>query len=109
MASWSKPRDLPGLRADALAIVLAAAIHLVVQELRLREQREKALSAELTGLLNAASLSAIVSTDREGSMTSFSRGAEEVLGYPADEVVGIARPELFLDPRKSRTSPPTSR
>ena len=50
----------------------------------------------LSGVLAAATGNAIVATDREGTITVFNPGAERMLGYRAEEVVGGATPALFL-------------
>ena len=50
----------------------------------------------LSGVLAAATGNAIVATDREGTITVFNPGAERMLGYRAEEVVGSATPALFL-------------
>src|SRR5690349_16409101 len=40
---------------------------------------------------------AIISTNKEGTITSFNKAAENLLGYTADEVVGKETPVLFHD------------
>jgi PAS domain S-box-containing protein len=47
-------------------------------------------------LLDSADF-AIISTTVDGVITSFSRGAEDLLGYTAAEVVGKANPSLYHD------------
>ena len=52
----------------------------------------------LAGVLNAATETAIVAVHPSGAtITLFNRGAERMLGYSAQEVVGVASPGLFLD------------
>lgn len=51
----------------------------------------------LTGILDQ-SADAIVCTDAERRVTMFSRGAEKMLGYRRDEVLGKPAEELYLDP-----------
>ncbi len=41
---------------------------------------------------------AVISTAVDGTIRVFNRAAERLLGYRADEVVGRATPEVFLDP-----------
>ena len=43
---------------------------------------------EYRNLLSAASEVSIIATDRDGLIQLFNRGAERMLGYPADEVMG---------------------
>ena len=52
----------------------------------------------LSGVLSAATGNAIVATDLSGTITVFNPGAERMLGYRAEEVVGSATPALFLAP-----------
>ncbi len=49
------------------------------------------------GILDSANFSIIV-TDTEGTIKVFNRGATELLGYSAAEVVGKASPEIIHDP-----------
>jgi two-component system NtrC family sensor kinase len=42
----------------------------------------------------------IVTTDLEGKIVSFNRGAEESLGYTADEVIGQPAARFYQDPTK---------
>lgn len=48
-------------------------------------------------VLSAASEFAIIATDIDGHIQLFNRGAENLLGYPADEVVNKCTPLLFHD------------
>ncbi|MEW4529701.1 PAS domain S-box protein [Maioricimonas sp. JC845] len=80
----------------------------VIIDITDRKQTEQSL-AEVNALkeavINAASEVSIVSTDRNGIVTLFNRGAERLLGYTADEVVGRATPALFhLESEISRRS-----
>jgi diguanylate cyclase (GGDEF)-like protein/PAS domain S-box-containing protein len=66
---------------------------------------QRALERELTtardlfsGVLDAATETLIISTDTEGVIRVFNRGAERMLGHRAEDVVGIATPELYHDP-----------
>lgn len=43
---------------------------------------------------------ALVSTDREGTITSFNRAAEQMVGYTAAELIGKATPAVFHDPKE---------
>jgi diguanylate cyclase (GGDEF)-like protein/PAS domain S-box-containing protein len=66
---------------------------------------QRVLERELTkardlfsGVLDAATETLIVSTDADGVIRVFNRGAERMLGHRAQDVVGIATPEIFHDP-----------
>jgi PAS domain S-box-containing protein len=52
----------------------------------------------LEALLRAATGSAIMGVDPAGTVTFFSAGAEEMLGYTAAEVVGVRSIAYFIDP-----------
>lgn len=43
---------------------------------------------------------ALVSTDRHGTITSFNRAAEKMVGYAAEELIGKATPAVFHDPEE---------
>ncbi len=58
------------------------------------------LNALLSGVLDAATGVAIVATDAKGLITVFNRGAELMLGYAAQDMVGRATPLLFHDPEE---------
>ncbi|WP_159017727.1 PAS domain S-box protein [Algibacter sp. L3A6] len=49
---------------------------------------------ELKAIFNSKAL-AIVSTDNEGLITHFNRGAEDFLGYSAAEMIGRVQPNVF--------------
>jgi len=42
----------------------------------------------------------IVSTDPQGTIVTFNRTAEEMLGYAAEELIGKATPAIFHDPQE---------
>lgn len=76
------------------------------QQARLTLQRlfeeQKAASAEierttrlLEGVLDAASEVSIIATDPQGTITVFNRGAEKMLGYNAEEMLGIQTPTIL--------------
>ena len=91
-------------RSALLVLAVAAIAGLSIQRLlgQVRASRDR-----LSGVLAAATGNAIVATDREGTITVFNPGAERMLGYRAEEVVGGATPALFLtDDDRSRRSRP---
>jgi PAS domain S-box-containing protein len=49
----------------------------------------------LRGVLESAVTVAIICTDESGTITFFTRGAEQMLGYSADELIGKQTPFLF--------------
>ncbi len=73
----------------------------LVQQTRIA--RRSAIDADqardrLEALLRAATGSAIMGVDPSGTVTFFSAGAEQMLGYSAAEVVGIRSIAYFIDP-----------
>lgn len=54
---------------------------------------------ELKGILDSAAVS-IMATDQDGLIQLFSKGAEKMLGYTAEEVVGKFKPEQFHVPQE---------
>jgi len=93
------PRHLTPEQRNALEILGRQVMRQL--ELRLAARREVRLNIELSrsasfqqALLDSAA-SAIISTTEEGVITSFNRGAEELLGYTAADVMGKTIPGLF--------------
>lgn len=70
----------------ALLSALAAQTATAIENTRLKEQINAAKNY-LENLVNS-SVDAIISTDERGVLTFFSKGAEEIFGYKAEEVVG---------------------
>lgn len=70
----------------------------IVRDISQRKATEEALANALKqreALLSAATQVAIIATNTQGVITTFNRGAEQMLGYRADEVVGIATPAVL--------------
>lgn len=44
----------------------------------------------------------VISTDESGKIRTFNRGAEELLGYKAEELIGKLTPEIWHDPEETR-------
>lgn len=59
---------------------------------------ERAQAERFSALLRAAADLSIIGADLSGVVTVFSEGAERMLGYRADEVVGKVTPMAFHDP-----------
>ena len=68
-----------------------------VTALREAEAGQAAALAQLRGVVDAARDFAIILTDTAGTIALFSPGAELMLGYQADELVGVRTPELLHD------------
>lgn len=50
----------------------------------------------LRSILQAATQMAIIATDRDGTMTVFNSGAEHLLGYKPEDLVGVTAPTMLL-------------
>ncbi len=82
------------------ATFLAFALFLSDRELMRRRRADARLAESLklqSEILNSAHY-AIVSSTRDGTVTSFNAAAERMLGYSAKEVIGHATPALWHDP-----------
>ena len=60
------------------------------------DQKEKLINttSELSAILNSTDF-AIISSDLDGTIKQFNRGAEELLGYKSEEVIGKVNPSIF--------------
>jgi len=67
-----------------------------------RQSADEAEAAreQLASLLRAATETAVVGADERGVVTFFSVGAERMLGYGAEQVVGAVELVQFLDPEE---------
>lgn len=66
-----------------------------IQELEATKSALAVTNRQLQAVLNAASEFSIIATDRDGLITIFNRGAEKMLGYAAEEVVGKQTPLIL--------------
>ena len=72
--------------------------HLVVKQFQETERilrRFQRSNAQRKAVLNAATQIAIIATDSQGIVTVFNTGAENLLGYKAEEIIGLESPLLF--------------
>ena len=90
-AIFGQPHYPPSaLRSALVSVMVAALTGLTIQRLlgEVRAARDR-----LAGVLNAATETAIIALDpTETTITLFNRGAERMLGYRAEEIVGVAPP-----------------
>jgi diguanylate cyclase (GGDEF)-like protein/PAS domain S-box-containing protein len=66
-------------------------------ERRLSELAVRASEQTVSGVLAAATECSIIGTDLDGTITVFNRGAERMLGYRAEELVGVQTPAVIHD------------
>jgi PAS domain S-box-containing protein len=86
---------LIGTVAVSLPVLLWTARSIDVAEARAREEGER-----FSSVLRAATEQPIIGTDVDGLVTVFNVGAERMLGYSAEEVVGRERLTLIHDPQE---------
>ncbi|OGR29790.1 MAG: hypothetical protein A2X83_09550 [Desulfuromonadales bacterium GWD2_54_10] len=63
-----------------------------IHELEATKTTLASANLQLQAVLNAASEFSIIATDQDGLITIFNRGAEKMLGYTAEEMVGQLTP-----------------
>ncbi len=71
-----------------LSLVVVPVIQRVVRQLAVESDRSRADSARAKGIIRGATLSSLITTDRDGVVRTFSPGAERELGYRESDVVG---------------------
>ncbi len=84
----------------AFAGLIGAVVQDVVRKLLERDQQQTLITAHLDGVLRAATEHSILATTLDGTITTFNEGAERMLGYRADELVGKQTPALLHDPNE---------
>jgi diguanylate cyclase (GGDEF)-like protein/PAS domain S-box-containing protein len=97
-----EPRyDASDWRRAALYTLIAAVIGPVVQGVvrRLEDREQEALDARAyaDGILAAATEHSIIATDLDGLIVTFNVGAERMLGYTAEEMIGKQSPVILHD------------
>jgi PAS domain S-box-containing protein len=93
-ARWVYEKGRAVRAADGSLDSLSGFIHDIDQ--RRRAERERAQAAALLqAVLDSASEVSIIATDRDGLITLFNRGAERMLGWRAEEMVGQRTPLSF--------------
>ncbi|HEY4619217.1 MAG TPA: PAS domain S-box protein [Flavobacterium sp.] len=72
-------------------------LYCIARDMTIEKQREKEIldiTSDLTAILNASEFS-MIATELDGTIKEFNRGAELLLGYKAEEVIGKASPAIF--------------
>ncbi len=81
-------------------LIQSVLILLLLGLMHRRQKLQKSLNnvaSMLTNIMNSATGVGIIATDTRGVITAFNHGAEQLLGYRADEVVGKTTPVKFHD------------
>ncbi|UAL42577.1 PAS domain S-box protein [Shewanella inventionis] len=84
------------------ALERCIALRIDITERKHTQLENLKLTSLLTNVLAAASEIAIISTNSEGVITMFNRGAELLLGYSASEIVGKMSPAIMHVPSEVR-------
>ena len=93
-ADWRRALVLAGM-----AVLVAPVLQGIVAQLGRETERARTANAEMDGIMRGARQTSLVAVTLDGTVRSFSVGAEELLGYHARDVVGLAKAaELFHDP-----------
>ena len=94
--------DIAASAQSFIAISAITSVAFSVAMIHLRDSLRKIRNNEvqLGQLLDSASGTAFIATDLEGVITWFSPGAEQLLGYVADDVVGRTTPMPFHESRE---------
>lgn len=66
-----------------------------ITEQKLVERELKLALAKNQAILDSSTLVSIISTDTEGTITEFNHGAEKMLGYTSEELIGKYTPKIF--------------
>ena len=77
-----------------------AGAHDDVTELQQARQDAAEMRQRLQALVDASDEVAVMATDPQGTITLFNTGAERLLGYSADDVVGRVDPGIFHEPEE---------
>ena len=83
-----------------ISAITAVAFSVATTHLRDSLQRLRENELQLGQLLDSASGTAFIATGLDGVITLFSPGAEQLTGYDAAELVGLATPMQFHDTRE---------
>ncbi|WP_071871403.1 PAS domain S-box protein [Atopomonas hussainii] len=92
---WILDRGMVVERDTAGQALRVIGTHTDITPLKNNEQALRHVNAQLQNLINSAPLVSIIATDPQGLITTFSYGAEHLLGYAAEEMVGVQTPGLF--------------
>jgi len=79
-----------------------AGAHADVTELQQARQEAANMRQRLQAVVDASDEVAVIATDVDGMVNLFNTGAQKLLGYRPDEVIGRVNPGLFHDPEEMR-------
>ncbi|WP_051685918.1 PAS domain S-box protein [Rheinheimera texasensis] len=76
--------------------------HRDITQERAQQQEMQRTRSHLQAIIDSSTEAALISTDVQGVIQLFNPGAERLLGYRAEELVGTATPALLHDPEEIR-------
>lgn len=82
--------------------VWMAGAHADVTDLQTARQDAANMRQRLQAVVDASDEVAVIATDIDGVVNLFNTGAQKLLGYSADEVIGRVNPGLFHDAEEMR-------
>ncbi len=94
---WLHSRGEVVERSPQGDVIYTRGIHIDLTPLRERELSARKEQQLLSAILRSPLQVSIITTDLDGTITLFSSGAEQMLGYLAKDVVGQHSPQLFHD------------
>lgn len=86
-----------GLIIIAFFIVRFTSTNKLQSKLKESEERYRRLNAYQGAIFSSATGVSIIAMDVYGNITLFNKGAEVILGYEAEEVIGKLSPQVFFD------------
>src|SRR5690606_36018663 len=89
---WVSEGGRPLAAREDGVLILSGFIHDIDHRRRAEQERAR-VSALLQAVLDSASEISIIATDPGGLISLFNRGAERMLGYRAEEMIGRCTPE----------------
>ncbi len=95
LRSWQKTREYSRAIFKANQMLNSEIAERRTVETKLRESEER-----LRLVLDSATGVSVIATAPTGTITYFSKGAERLLGYRSDEVVGKLSPAIFHEPEE---------
>ena len=74
-----------------------------ISKQKIAEEKLKSTVAQMEGLLEASTQVSIIGINNEGIITTFNKGAENLLGYSKDEMIGIKTPAVIHSKKQMKT------
>ncbi|CCG09364.1 PAS domain S-box protein [Pararhodospirillum photometricum] len=96
---WMDSLIVPFLAEDG-GLERTLVLRIDISDRKAAEAERDRVNRLLSGVLASATEFAIIATDPTGLITMFNTGAERMLGYTAQEVVGRETPEIFHLPHE---------